>query len=68
MKRNTPLDLVCGCRTTCADDEGAYTVLEIRPGSRCHHVGYVIDAKEASFIRYVNAEWDRAERDYLEQP
>lgn len=66
--RKSPLELVCGCETTCADENGGYQVLRVaQKGARCHVVGEQITATEAQYIRYVNAEWDRAEAEYLEQ-
>jgi hypothetical protein len=65
---NRPLDLVCDCETTCEREDGSYQVLRVRRGSKCHEVGQTIPAEEVARARYANAEWDRAEREWLEQP
>ena len=62
-----PLSLICGCETGCEREDGSYKVLRVLRGSKCHTVGTVISEKEAWQARQANAEWDRAERDWLEQ-
>lgn len=64
---NTPLDLICGCKTTCERENGSYEVLRVSRGCHRHLLGDVISRAEANRIRYVNDEWDRAEAEYLEQ-
>lgn len=62
-----PLDLICGCETTCQREDGSYEVLRASRGAKCHAVGDVISEKVAWLARHANAEWDRAEREWLEQ-
>lgn len=58
----------CWIYTGATDKDGSYEVLRVSRGAKCHEVGYVISADEAWRVRHVNAEWDRAEREWLEQP
>jgi hypothetical protein len=62
-----PLELICGCGTTCQREDGSYEILDVGRGSKCHKVGDVISGREAVLIRLNNAEWEQAEADYLEQ-
>lgn len=63
------LNLICCCETSCADEDGNYTILRVwGKTAKCHTVGDTITAAEAAHIRRVYAEWDRAEREWLEQP
>ena len=68
MRLSKSLDLICGCETTCEREDGSYEIIHVLPGSKCHPAGYVVSKQEARRVRLVNAGWDTAERDWLEQP
>ena len=61
----TGYTFICGCRAT--SGFGGYVVSEARPSCKSHAEGEFLTREEVRCARMVDAEWDRAEANYLEQ-
>lgn len=61
---------ICGCvAEPVQDDRDGMVIAAVwGPTAKCHQLGAFISAAEVARARYTDAEWDRAEAEWLEQP
>jgi len=60
---------ICGCiaEPTEDDRDGMVIASVWREGAKCHQLGEFYSAAEMRRVRMIDAEWDRAEAQWLEQ-
>ncbi len=59
---------ICGCIATAHPGLDGWRITQVwSESAKCHRLGDEVSAAEMNYARYVDSEWDRAERDHLEQ-
>ncbi len=57
---------VCGCVAKRRIED--WEIVRVgSTGAKCHSLGEIVTEREIRYASYVDAEWDRAERDLYEQ-